>query len=209
MTPQKLKLIIITCLAIIAVGIGAIVALMMNHPGGSFSAQDRGSLGVPSIGGPFALVNQDGKAVTEADYRGRFMLIYFGYTFCPDVCPTGLANIAAAIDMLPEARRGEVQPIFITIDPARDTVALMKEYVPQFHPALVGLTGTADQIAVAAKAYRVYYRKNDQTKDQENYLMDHAAVMYLMGKDGKFVTHFTHETPPEKIAEKLKQLIGG
>ncbi|MFD2263335.1 SCO family protein [Lacibacterium aquatile] len=208
MTPQRFKAIIISCLAIAALGIGAIVAILFAKEDGPLSASDKGSFGAPAIGGAFELVNQDGKTVTDKDYRGRFMLIYFGYSFCPDVCPTALSVMADALDQLPEPQRAKVAPLFITIDPERDTVALMKEYVPQFYPTLEGLTGTPVQTAAAAKAYRSYFKKNEATKTQENYLMDHSSIVYLMGPDGRFITNFTHETTPERMAAKLKEVTG-
>jgi protein SCO1/2 len=208
MTPQRLKAVIIGCFAVIAIGLGAIAAILLASKDGPLSIVDRGSVGTPAIGGPFQLVDQTGKTVSDADYRGRFMLIYFGYSFCPDVCPTALSVMADAMDQVPEAARAKIQPIFITIDPERDTVALMKDYVAQFYPTLIGLTGTPEQTAAAAKAYRSYFKKNEATKTQENYLMDHSSIVYLMGPDGRFLTNFTHETTPEKMAAKLREVAG-
>jgi protein SCO1/2 len=159
----------------------------------------------PTVGGPFTLVNQDGQTVTEADFRGRHMLVFFGYTFCPDVCPTTLQTASSALDLV-EDRAAAVQPVFITVDPTRDTPAILKEYVAHFHPSLVGLGGTAEQIAAAAKAYRVYYAKDTAEGDSaDDYLVAHSAITYLMDPDGKFVTHFSHQTGAEEMAATLKR----
>ncbi|HYH40304.1 MAG TPA: SCO family protein [Azospirillum sp.] len=160
-----------------------------------------------AVGGPFRLTDHTGKAVTDADYRGKHLLIYFGYTFCPDVCPTELSTMAAALDKLgPVADK--VQPLFISIDPERDTVAHMADYVPLFHPRLVGLTGTPDEIRAVAKEYRVYAAKAPGSSG-EAYLMDHSSFVYLMGPDGKFVAVFPGGTGPDKMAADIRKRIGG
>ncbi|MBR0672357.1 SCO family protein [Neoroseomonas soli] len=151
-----------------------------------------------SLGGPFALVDHTGRTVTERDYAGRLMLIYFGYTYCPDVCPTELGTMAAALDAMGAA--GErVTPVFITVDPERDTQAGMADYVSRFHPRLVGLRGSAEQTAQVARAFRVYYAKV-QPRDTTEYLMDHSSFIYLVGPDGRVRSLFRPETPPESIA---------
>lgn len=161
----------------------------------------------PAIGGPFSLVDQDGRAVTEADFKGRFMLVYFGYTFCPDVCPTQLTRIGNALDMLGEAA-DKVTPVFITVDPERDRPEHLKEYLTFFHPRTVGLTGTPEQITAAAKAYKVYYKKAEtEGGDPGDYLMDHTSVTYLMGPDGGFVTHFSHDVDAEAMAARLREIL--
>ena len=134
------------------------------------------------VGGPFSLVDQTGTPVTDASWRGRWMLVYFGYTTCPDVCPTELQTIAAALESLGR-QAAQVVPIFITVDPERDTPAHLAEYVKLFDDRLVGLTGTPEQIAAVARAYRVYYAKVTP-KDSTTYLMDHSSFLYLMGPDG-------------------------
>ncbi len=137
-----------------------------------------------ALGGPFSLTDMHGHAVTDATYRGRWMLIYFGYAYCPDVCPTELQAISSALDVLgPDAAK--VVPLFITIDPARDTPATLAQYVRLFDDRLIGLSGTADQVAAAARAFRVYYAKVPMPGSQA-YLMDHSSFVYLMGPDGKF-----------------------
>lgn len=172
----------------------------------------------PLPGGPFALVDHTGRAITERDFRGKFMLVFFGYTFCPDVCPTDLQIISNAMDMLgPDGER--VQPIFITLDPERDTVKVLAEYVSHFHPRLIGLTGAPAQVKAAAKAYRaVYYKvyplpfsdeseekdETDTQDDNANYLVAHSAVTYLMGPDGRFLKIFDHESDPKRMADGIR-----
>lgn len=167
---------------------------------------DSASRMVPSpaaaVGGPFTLTDHTGKTVTDADFRDRSLLIYFGYTFCPDVCPTELATMARALDELGPAA-DKVVPLFISVDPKRDTVAHMADYVALFHPRLVGLTGTPEQVAAVAKAYRVYYAKAGDTSG-DDYLMDHSSFVYWMGPDGKFVAVFPAGTTAVQMAEKLR-----
>lgn len=154
-----------------------------------------------SLGGPFSLVRQDGVPVTERDYAGRWLLVYFGFTYCPDVCPTELGRIADAIDALGPA--GErVTPILITIDPQRDTPAVLADYVSRFHPRMQGLTGSVEQIAEVARRYRVYYaRAQNQTTTE--YLMDHSSFMYLVGPDGRVRTLFRPDAAVEDMSRAI------
>ena len=153
--------------------------------------------GNSKLGGPFTLTDQNGKTVTDADYRGKYLLIYFGYTYCPDMCPTGLQAIAHTLDQLgPDAAK--VQPLFVTIDPARDTADKLKDYDASFHPRIIGLTGTADQIAAIAKEYQVYYAKGEQV-DENDYMMDHSSLIYLMDPQGHFITTFNEDANPDVI----------
>lgn len=164
------------------------------------------SVGQATVGGPFSLLDHTGKRVTDADFRGRLMLVYFGFTFCPDVCPAGLQVMAAAIDAV-GAKAGEIAPVFITVDPERDTPAQLANYVPSFHPRLVGLTGSLAEIDAVAKAYRVYYKKVKDEKSSAPYTMDHTSILYLMGRDGRFLTHFTHATPVATITAALNKAL--
>ena len=165
------------------------------------------AIGAVSVGGPFRLIDQTGQPVTEAAFRGRFMLIYFGYTFCPDVCPTELQTLATALDQLgPDASK--IVPLFITVDPERDTVAILKDYVPLFDKRLVGLTGTPAEIAAVTKAYRVYYAKSTP-KDSTTYLMDHSSFLYLMGPDGTFRALFRQGMAPDELAKALRTRLAG
>lgn len=153
------------------------------------------------IGGPFSLINQDGKKVTEKDFRGRYMLVFFGYTFCPDVCPTELQVMTRALQSMGPAG-DRITPVFISVDPARDTPEVLKSYVENFDPRLVGLTGTADEVAAAAKAYRVYYAKAGKS-GAADYLMDHSSNIYLMDPQGRFIKHFSYTTDANALAEAL------
>jgi protein SCO1/2 len=159
------------------------------------------------VGGPFTLTDQTGKTVTDQDFRGKYMLIFFGFTFCPDVCPTELQIMAGAIDRLGD-KGADVVPVFVTVDPDRDTPEALARYVQQFHPRLVGLTGTHEQIAAIAKAYRVYYQKvKEEGAPDDSYTMDHSSVAYLMGPDGKFLAFFPPGVTPDQMAEKIASFL--
>ncbi|MBX9752650.1 MAG: SCO family protein [Roseococcus sp.] len=155
-----------------------------------------------TLGGPFELTNQAGQAVTERDFAGRWLLVYFGFTYCPDVCPTELGTIAAALDAMGPAG-DSVTPILITIDPQRDTPAQLADYVSRFHPRLQGLTGTPEQIAAAARRYRVYFARV-QRPDMTDYVMDHSSFIYLVGPDAKVRALFRPETSPEAMAAAVQ-----
>jgi protein SCO1 len=158
------------------------------------------------IGGPFSLSDPGGKRVTDRDFRGKLMLVFFGYTHCPDVCPTELQNMTEIIGKLgPDAK--QIAPIFISVDPARDTPEALSTYVNNFSPQITGLTGTESEIASAAKAYRVYFRKAGGNRD--NYSVDHSAFVYLMGRDGNYITHFMFNTPPETVVKEIRKYISG
>jgi cytochrome oxidase Cu insertion factor (SCO1/SenC/PrrC family) len=165
------------------------------------------STGVAAIGGPFALTDQTGKAVTDQTYKGKWLLVFFGFTYCPDVCPTDLLQIALAVDQLGEA--GEmVQPIFITVDPDHDTPAHLKQYMSLFHPRFIGLTGDADAIRAIARAYRVYYKKVEWD-DRSGYTVDHSAFIYLMGRDGEYLGFFPPGASAERLVEAIRPRLGG
>ncbi len=159
------------------------------------------------IGGPFNLVDHTGKNVTEADYKGKFLLVFFGYTYCPDVCPTNLSIVADALGMMTQQERDKVQPLFISVDPDRDTPEVLKEYVTLFHPQMIGLSGTAENIAKAAKSYRAFYAKAKESENDDDYLVDHSATTYLMGPTGDFLTTFSHGSDPEIVAKGLKKFL--
>ncbi len=162
----------------------------------------------PTVGGPFELVNHKGEVVTDKTFQGGYMMVFFGYTYCPDVCPTVLSDIASVLDILGDEKGGKITPIMISVDPARDTPEHLAEYVSFFHPRTVGLTGTEEQVKAAARAYRVYYSINKPLSDDPlDYLVDHTSIVYLMGPDGKLVTHFSHGTTPEVIAERLGKIL--
>jgi protein SCO1/2 len=152
------------------------------------------------IGGPFHLQNAEGKTVTEADFLGAPFLVYFGYTHCPDICPTTLAQISDVMKRLPDK---PIKAVFITVDPERDTPKLMGDYVSSFDPRIVGLSGTPEEIAAAEKVYRVYARKAPN-KDGD-YAMDHSSIIYLMDAKGAFVEPFDLERTPDEAAAELKK----
>ena len=157
------------------------------------------------IGGPFTLTDQTGKRVTEQDFRGKLALIYFGFVFCPDACPTALSAMTDAIEALGPAGE-DVTPVFITVDPERDTVAVMKDYAEAFHPRLKALTGSMEEISKVAKEYRVYFKKAAETGPNE-YQVDHSSIVFLMGRDGRYLTHFTHMTLPDQMAAEIKKRL--
>ena len=161
------------------------------------------------IGGPFALINQDGKPVTDRNFTGKYRIMYFGYTFCPDVCPVDVQNIGAAMRVL-EAKdpaiAARVVPIFVTVDPARDTPAVLKAFVGAFHPRLVGLTGSPEAIARTAREYAVYYEKGDVTPGG-GYMVAHARVAYLMDPQGKPVALLPQEQSPDAIATEIRRWV--
>jgi len=161
---------------------------------------------LPAIGGAFTLTSTHGTTVTEQSYRGKIQLVYFGYTYCPDACPIMLNTIASALDELgPLAAR--VQPLFITIDPQRDTPEVLAQFVESFNPRIVGLTGTPAQIAAAAKAFGVYYAPYETADAPDGYLMDHTSTAFVMNVDDYFVATFTPDTPAAQMAARLRTLI--
>jgi protein SCO1/2 len=175
--------------------------LLVTAPRGAQPVQ---SSGTALVGGPFSLVGADGKTVTDGDFRGRYMLIFFGFTHCPDICPAELQVIAQALDRLGDKGK-KVVPVFITLDPERDTPQVMAEYVKSFGPNFVGLTGSPEAIAAAAKAYRVAYAKVENKESAADYSVDHSALAYLMDPEGRYVTHFSYGTGVDEMAEKLNK----
>ena len=157
-----------------------------------------------TIGGPFTLVDQDGKARSDGEFRGKLMVVYFGYTFCPDVCPTDLMAITRALDALgPEA--AGVQPIFISIDPERDAKA-MRDYMSAFHKSFIGLTGAPDEIRKVANSYKAFYTKVEDARSGD-YSIDHAGVIYLMGRDGRYLGFMPPQTAPDRLIEILRKYL--
>ncbi|MDX2308877.1 MAG: SCO family protein [Hyphomicrobium sp.] len=161
--------------------------------------------GSPLIGGPFALVDPTGKRVTNKDFAGRPMVVFFGFTNCPDVCPSGLQVLGAALDKAGDKAKS-VAPLFITVDPERDTVEKMGPYVKSFHPSIIGLTGTPDEVAAAVKVYRVYALKVPNKDDPNRYNVDHSSFFYLMDSHGNYVKHFPHTTDVDTLAQAIAAL---
>ena len=187
---------------------GALAAVLFFSPASQTTTSSETPVvsGKALVGGPFSLTDMTGKRVTDQDFLGHPMLVFFGYTHCPDICPSGLQVISAALDKLgPKGQN--VTPVFITLDGERDTPAKMADYVKSFHPRLVGLTGTPQEIAAAAKAYRVFYQKISDEKSPGDYTFDHAAIIYLMGPDGKFITHIPHTTDVDQVVTVLNKSL--
>jgi protein SCO1/2 len=199
----RLLTIVVAGFLIGALGGAAALVLTRSEPSAKVTTS-----GKALVGGPFTLVDHTGKTVTDQDFRGRYMLVFFGFTHCPDICPAELQVVAAALDELgPKAEK--VAPIFITLDPERDTPEVTGDYVKNFGKNFVGLTGSPEAIAEAAKSYRVAYSKfvPEGQQDSANYSVDHSALVYLMGPDGKYMTHFPYGTPAQKMSETLRRYL--
>ncbi|MEN3975492.1 SCO family protein [Emcibacter sp. SYSU 3D8] len=172
---------------------------------GDSGCRGKGDAAVP-IGGAFELADQTGRAVTDETLKGKYRVVYFGFTFCPDICPTELQAISGALDMLGEDA-DKFTPVFITIDPERDTQAVMGRYLKSFHLSFIGLTGTAEQIAKAAGAYRVFYSKDVPPDAPEAYMMNHSGYVYLMDCDGKYIRHFDAGSSAADMAKAMQELL--
>jgi len=179
----------------------SLVILRSGQPGQPYIVS-----GKALIGGPFTLTDHTGKRVSEKDFEGKFTLVYFGYTFCPDICPAELQVMSAALDQL-GGKAKNVTPLFITVDPERDGVKLLAGYVSNFHERLVGLTGSEEDIRAAAKAYRVYYARVKDESSSADYMMDHSSAVYLMGPKGKYLAHFAYGSGVDKMAEGIAKFL--
>ncbi|EPS59974.1 hypothetical protein M569_14830, partial [Genlisea aurea] len=157
------------------------------------------SVGKAAIGGEFNLIDHNGKPVTDKDFMGQWNLIYFGFTHCPDICPEELQKLVSAVDKIKHKSGLEIVPVFISVDPERDNVEQVREYVKEFHPKLVGVTGTPDEIKRAARGYRVYYMKTED--EGSDYLVDHSIVMYLMDPKMEFVKFFGKNYDDNSLAD--------
>lgn len=171
------------------------------------SGQSSGSAstGAPAIGGPFTLVNQDGATITEKDLQGHWSAIYFGFTYCPDICPTSLMALQDGLEKM-GGKGSKIQTYLISVDPERDTPEAMKAYIanPEFPKNLIGLTGTPEQVAAAAKAYKMYYKKDGEG---EGYLVNHQSIIYLMNPKGELARPLTHELTPDMIAQQISDAM--
>ncbi len=159
--------------------------------------------GEATVGGPFTLTDQNGVIRKDEEFRGKFMLVFFGFTYCPDVCPTTMIVLKEALEKI-GGKADRVVPIFISVDPERDTPAVLKPYLAAFSARFVGLTGSVADVTAATRAYKVYFQKKPQPG---GYSMDHSSIIYLMGPDGKYVTHYTLEQGPDAIAEDLAKRL--
>jgi protein SCO1/2 len=205
-TPQKppgtprfvLVAVALAGLLVLAAG-GLLAVAFRDNPKGA-----AGTLLASAIGGPFQLVDQNGKQFTDADLKGKWHLLFFGYTHCPDTCPTTLNEVSLAIERL-GGKRDQVEIVFITVDPERDTPAALKSYVASFDAPIAALSGSAEQLAQAARAYRVYFAK--RPRSDGGYDMDHSAVIYVMDAQGRFTATFTPDSTAESMAQRLQKLL--
>ncbi len=196
---------LLVSLAVILIALlGLYVATKPSGPAND--AAQKGDVGV-LIGGDFALVNHKGDAVTAADYQGKLLLIYFGFTYCPDVCPTELQKISAALDQLSDDERQRIVPLFITVDPERDTVEQMALYLSNFHPDIIGLTGTVAQVTEAAAMYKIYMQKVADDTSSAEYTMDHSNLVYLMDGDNHYLKHFTGRATIADMVKAIKAAL--
>jgi protein SCO1/2 len=196
----RFAVIAVTLAGLLVLAAGGLLGLAYrDNPKGA-----AGTLLASAIGGPFHLVDQNGKPFGDSDLKGKWHLVFFGYTHCPDACPTALNEMSLALDRLGK-ERDDVGIVLITVDPERDTPEALKSYVASFDAPIVALTGTAEEVAQAAKAYRVYYAKHP--RGDGDYDMDHSAVIYVMDPQGRFAATFTPDSTAEAIAQRLKKLL--
>ncbi len=201
MTRTK-KTIALTC---IGMSIGLAIGLTSLSSPSFADSKQTGTTQTVTTGGRFMLKDHTGRVRTDQDFQGKFMLLYFGYTYCPDICPTSLQTITHALDLLGKDA-DIIQPVFISVDPERDTVAVLRDYVGAFHPRLIGLTGSQVAINSVAKKFRVKFAKvADAGGINDDYVVDHTSSVFLMGIDGKFVTRFSHATTAKQMAAKLRE----
>ena len=197
-------------LLVLLLGMASYLYLTPSGQLGSGSFDNAGEASQSAIGVEYSLTSHEGKEVARSDFEGSYRLYYFGYSFCPDVCPTSLFVMGQALDRLardnPDAAAA-IQPIFITVDPERDTVEVLANYVIHFHPRLIGLTGSPEDIAAVTKGFRVFAQKTDE-RGSGDYLMDHTSAFVLMDPEGEFVRLFTHGTPAEEMAADLGKIAG-
>ena len=197
---QQMRSVIIV-LMIVALTVSGSIALFL------FSEEDKPTISREMEGGDFVLNSSRGP-VSLQQFRGQAVLLFFGYTHCPDVCPTTLSNVAAAMDLLKSDEQARVQPLFVTVDPVRDTVEYLAEYVGFFHPKIIGLSGSEAQVKKAAEAYSVQYFRDDLSDaGKDNYYMNNTSYLLLIGPDGKVVDMMSDHTTPEDIAAALRQFI--
>jgi protein SCO1/2 len=201
--PMRTQLILVTVVAFV---LGAAIAVaMFPDAAGRWLAPVPPTSGTAAIGGPFTLTDHHGKRVADTDFGGRYRLMFFGFTHCPDVCPTALQAVTAALAKLGPGADA-VTPIFVSVDPTRDTPEALAAYLSSFDPRIVGLTGSEAEIAAVAKAYRVYAKKVADAGSADGYTIDHSALLYLFDRQGAYLTHFSHGSDPDDIAKALAAL---
>ncbi|CBZ53176.1 putative SCO1/SenC domain-containing protein [Neospora caninum Liverpool] len=179
---------------------------LLSLPAAHAFLTESDTVGKPLLGGPWTLVDMQGRVRGSEEFEGAYQLLYFGFTFCPDICPQELEKMAQVIDIIDKEFGEIVQPIFITVDPKRDTVAQVKSYCEEFHPRLLGFTGTPAQIKDVTRKFRVYYNEGIKSSDAD-YLVDHSIIQYFMGKNGKFKDFFGKNMTVKEIAERIAKHI--
>jgi protein SCO1/2 len=199
-----LKKITVLWLLALAASLPADDATAQSQPSSAAQMMDDLMFGRVPIGGPFTLVDQNGRRRSDGEFRGKLMIVYFGYTFCPDVCPADLMAITQALDGLGPLA-GDIQPVFITLDPERDD-KVMAEYLSAFHGSFIGLTGSPDEIREVANAYNAYYAKVQDPQTGE-YSIDHSGVIYLLGRDGKYLGFMPPQTAPDRLIDILRKYL--
>jgi protein SCO1/2 len=212
--PLKNRLLRTAILALVGIAIGGLIALyQINQEQGAATVIVQGEgiaiepmTGV-QLGGDFTLIDHNGNTVTQADYADRFKLIYFGFTYCPAICPTELQKMAQVVNALPEDISAQIAQLFITVDPERDTVEVMQDYVSLFHSQLIGLTGSEEQINAVKSAYKVFATKvEDETLN--DYTVDHSSFIYLMSKDNQALMIFRMQDDKEMMTEAIARIVG-
>ena len=201
-TGKRRRLLLLAALIGLAAGVATAVILAVIPAGGP----QQSSSGKALIGGPFSLLEPDGTNVTDQTFAGKPMLVYFGFTNCPDVCPAGLQIISAALDKLGPKADG-ITPLFITVDPERDTPQVLGEYVKSFNPRIIGLSGSPQDISAVTRAYRVYVNKVPNDKEPARYGVDHSSFMYLMNAKGEYVKHFLHTVDVDQLASEIAKAL--
>lgn len=203
--PMKLRLYhIVWVMCIILAAIFFLFAVPRQPADTITLANTTAIAGAEGFGGPFTLTDHNGNPVTEKSWPDKYLILYFGFTFCPDVCPLGLTTIANALDKLPDDTQQKIQPLFITVDPQRDTADVLKQYVPLFNPSFIGLTGTDTQIDHVKKLYKIYAEKDGDGKE---YMINHSAFTYLIAPNGELVGLYAHETSAEDMAKNIRSVI--
>lgn len=195
---------IVILLSIIIAALSVYILVTVDLPNKPLAGQGGIEGNDANIGGEFVLTDHNGNEFNSDMMKGKLSLIYFGFTYCPDICPTSLQKLTQVLSTL-DKYQIEVMPIFITIDPSRDKPALLKEYLGHFHPNLLGLTGSEEQIKEVADLYKVFYAKaEDDSADKEKYMLDHTSFVYLMDKNGKYMKHFYMSSTPEEMIEYIR-----
>lgn len=202
---MRLKVVAVSALSLVF-GMLIAVAVFPNSIRGLLDQPKSWSVGKAQIGGPFQLIDHNGNTVSDKTYAGKHLLVFFGFTYCPDICPAALQKVSLVMDKL-GSKANNLKPLFISVDPERDTVAQLKLYMSNFDNRIAGLTGSTEQIADAVKFYRAYAKKRVDPSTSGGYTMDHSSFIYLMAPDGNFITHFTHVSPVDKMVERLTEAL--